>query len=184
MEKVLIVYYSRTGNTQRIADEIGAACECTVEPLRDARSRAGLFGYLRSGREAWRKLGTDIYPTRENPLEYDVVALGTPVWAGNIASPVRTYLMQQATKLPRVAFFCTQGGAGAEKVFRDMGTICGTKPIATLVVSEKDLKAGSYRDRLAKFAGALRGGVASAPRSSKEPGDARAVVDSLDCVGE
>ena len=155
MDHILLTYYSRTGNTERVAEEIATACHATVEKLQETRWRSGFLAYLRSGREAWKKIAAPIQPTKEDPTHFDVVALGTPVWAGHLASPMRTYVEAHARKSRQVAFFCTQGGAGADKVFRDMAALCGTEPVATLVVTEKELKTGAYRDRLALFAKAL-----------------------------
>ena len=156
MGRILIVYYSRTGNTARVAKEVAGMCDATTEAVQDAKSRSGLFGYLRSGREAFKKILAPVQDAKENPADFDTLALGTPVWAGNLASPMRTYISTHRAKFPRVAFFCTEGGAGAERVFRDMAALCETKPIATLVVTEKELKAGTYRDKAPAFAEALK----------------------------
>ncbi len=155
MGRILIVYYSRTGNTARVAEEVAAMCDAKTEAVRDLKSRSGVFGYLRSGREAFRKSLAPIQEVGEDPANFDTVALGTPVWAGNLASPMRTYISTHRARFPRVAFFCTEGGAGAERVFRDMAALCQTKPIASLVVTEKELKADTYRDKARAFAEAL-----------------------------
>ena len=64
---------------------------------------------------------------------------------------MRAYLTQQGARCKRVALFCTQGGAGAERALRQMSELCGREPVATLVVSERDFKAGDVQDKVAGF---------------------------------
>ncbi len=52
--KVLIAYYSRTGHTEQVAKEIAARCQADVDRIRDdGVDRSGLWGYLRSGWQAF-----------------------------------------------------------------------------------------------------------------------------------
>jgi flavodoxin len=139
--KALVVFYSRTGNTgkvaQALARELGAAAAGISEP----GSRAGIFGYLGAGRDATLKRLTPIEPLAFDPAGYDLIVLGTPVWAFTMASPVRTFLTENAAKLKAVAFFCTEGGNGHDRTFRHMEELAGKKPVATLALLEKELKA-------------------------------------------
>jgi len=52
MGKVLVVFFSRTGNTQELAQELAVAGGWDCEALHDATRRGGIFGALRSGFEA------------------------------------------------------------------------------------------------------------------------------------
>ncbi len=151
MPRVLIVYFSRTGYTRRIAEEIAAACGADIEPIQDVRARSGIWGYLRSGREAWRKRLIDIQPPTKRPSDYDLVVLGTPVWAGNICSPVRAYVAAHQENFMQVAFFCTQGGSGADKVLHDMAELCGRRPVASVALNDEEIKKGRYAEKLKQF---------------------------------
>ena len=68
----------------------------------------------------------------------------------------RTFLRQNAEKLKSVAFFCTQGGSGGERAFRQMEEVCGKKPVATLAILEKELK-GDFGTKVREFAKKLAG---------------------------
>jgi multimeric flavodoxin WrbA len=54
----------------------------------------------------------EIDPASLQPRDYAVVVLGTPVWAGNMSSPVRAYINQHRAEIRNLALFCTQGGSG------------------------------------------------------------------------
>ncbi len=77
---------------------------------------------------------------------YDLVAIGGPMWAFRPATPVRAYLRQEASRLPKVVFFLTHGGAPPDKAFREMEARAGRTPLGTLIVPEKDVKAGQFDD--------------------------------------
>jgi flavodoxin len=170
MEKALVVYFSRTGRTRRLAEEIAARCAADVEGVEDVRSRSGIFGYLRSAREALNRSLVDIRPATRDPGAYELVVLGTPVWASHVSSPMRAYLTANRARFGHVAFFATEGGSGAEKVFREMADLCGLQPVASAVFTDTEIAASGYTDKLASFVRALHGnrqrdqsgGVASA----------------------
>ena len=50
--KVLVVYYSRTGNTRFVAEAIAQSLEADIEEIKDGKNRMGVFGFLRRGYEA------------------------------------------------------------------------------------------------------------------------------------
>lgn len=156
MQKTLIVFYSRSGHTQKVAEAIAEAHDADLEAIRDVQSRNGIFGYFRSGREAWRQQLTDIQPVEKNPEHYDLVVIGTPVWAGQLSSPVRTYVAEHHGHFKEVAFFCTEGGSGGEKVFKQLEELCGRKPVTCMILTERELKSRSYLQRVAAFAQSLK----------------------------
>jgi flavodoxin len=155
MQRAVVVYFSRTGYTRKIAEEIAARCGADLEAIEDVRPRAGIFGYLRSAREAYKKLPIEIRPAAKNPSEYDLVILGTPIWAGNVSSPIRAYLTAHRAELKQVAVFCTQGGSGAEKVLNDMAELCGRKPVASLALNDGEIKRREYAEKLHRFLDSL-----------------------------
>lgn len=155
MYRILVVYYSRTGYTRTLAGELAAVLKADVDRLDDGRDRCGVWGYLRCAREALKKRTIKLLPPGYDPSSYDVVVLGTPVWAGNLSSPLRSYVVAHKAQLKQVAFFCTQGGSGAEKVFRDLTELCGKAPLATLAVNDRELNSHAYARQLERFATAV-----------------------------
>ena len=156
MGRVLVVYFSRTGHTRRVAEEIARQLGADTEAIEEPRSRAGLFGYIRSAREAVKQQGAAITAPRKDPRDYELVILGTPVWAGNLSSPVRAYLAAQRAKLPQVAFFCTQNGSGAAKVLRQMADLCERAPLAELTVRAAELRRRQHTAKLNGFLDGVR----------------------------
>ncbi len=124
MANILCVYYSRTGQTealmQEIAQELGG---CEMVKLSDGIDRSGIFGWLRSGMDAMaRHIPPVEKPETNLPLaDYDLVIIGSPVWAGRCSSPVRSFLLQFGEELQEAAYVITRGSdVRYEEVFTQM----------------------------------------------------------------
>jgi len=97
-------------------------------------------------------------------LTYDLIVIGTPVWAWSVSSPVRAYLITNKAKLPEVAFFCTLGGAGGDRAFAQMEELVGKSPVGYLAITADKVASGAYNAEVAKFAEALQRGLRAASR--------------------
>lgn len=156
--KTLVVYYSRTGNTRLIGNEIAAALGADVEDLKDGKKRAGPIGFLLSGLEAKRKSPVQLEALTHNPAEYDVVVVGSPVWANGMCTPIRTFLSQHQKSLKNVAWFCTSGSIDpkyAAKGFAAMMEKTGLTPVATLGLGRIEIRRDHGR-ALSEFAEAIK----------------------------
>ncbi len=160
--RVLVVYYSRTGLTRTVAEAIVQHLACDLEEIVDTKSRRGPWGYVIAGMEAVRKKLTRIERIRHNPADYDLVAVGGPVWGGTMAPAVRTYLTQRTAEIPKVAFFCTQGGHGPAHTFTHMQELCSKAPVAKLSLRAKLVKAGAVSEEVRAFAEQLRSAASAA----------------------
>jgi len=151
----LIVFHSRTGYTRRVAEELAGECNGAVDEVCRAGERRGLVGYLGCAFEARTGRTPVVLPVRQDPARFELVLLGTPVWAWSLSSPVRTYLREHGRHLKRVAFFCTMAAAGADNAFSEMQALCGKVPLATLVLTDRELEARSHGVALSAFVKAL-----------------------------
>lgn len=149
--KALVVYYSRTGRTREVASQIAGELNCDIEEIRDTQKRTGIIGFLKSGYQAARGKDTVLEPYERDPSDYDLVIVGTPVWAGNPSVPMGTYLRENASKIKNAAFFCTYGGSGAEGTFRRMSEIIGKEPIQTVAITEREIKENTCDCKIEPF---------------------------------
>ena len=154
--KVLVAYYSRTGTTKKIAEEISRLLRCDLESIIDRKNRAGIIGYLSAGRDASTKKLTQIDQAKFDAANYDLVIVGTPVWASTLSAPVRTYLTQHRERFNRMAFFCTcDGGKGT--AFEEMEIAAGKKPLAVLELTKREISNDQHLQKTKDFAGSLSG---------------------------
>ncbi len=107
-QKILVVYYSRTGNTKKVALNLAKKINADCEEIIDLKERNRIIiGWLVSGKDATMKKMTEI-EFKKDPSKYDLVIIGTPVWSWTVTPAIRTYLSEN--KFKKVAFFCTNGG--------------------------------------------------------------------------
>ena len=159
--KALVVYYSRTGNTRKVAQAISNALKCDIEEIIDETNRKGIINWFLAGRDASRKRLTKIKDVLKDLSSYDTVIIGGPVWAWGLDVPLRTFLTQYKDQLKDVAFFCTEGGSGGENAFRSMEEILEKRPLATLIVRQSEVIRGKYPEKVSGFVDEIRTGRAS-----------------------
>ncbi|MFX1337275.1 MAG: flavodoxin family protein [Promethearchaeota archaeon] len=153
---VLINYYSRTGSTKKVANLIKENLNCDCEEIFDTKNRKGFFGYLKSAIDAMKKKLTILETTNKNPESYDLIAIGTPIWVGNMSIPIRTYIVENKEKFKKVAFFCTEAGRGGENCFEEMAKLCEKDPVATLEIKSKEIKKETHLEKIEIFTNELK----------------------------
>jgi flavodoxin len=153
--KTLIVYYTRSGNTRKVAEELKELLSADIEEITEPSGRGGPLGWLRSGKESSDGTIPKINAPTKDPSAYDIVVVGTPVWASTLSSPVRAYLTQTKGKAHKVAYFCTCGGTDAKKTIIDMSVLIPA-PVASLEVNAKEMSTSEYKEKAKKFADQLK----------------------------
>jgi hypothetical protein len=156
---VLVVCFSRSGATQRLADMLAALLPADCETLREREGvqwRSGARGYARSLIDIIARRPANLRPTMHDPTHYDIVIVGTPVWASHASAPVSTWLAQHHRQFRHVAFFCSLGGQGSDKAFDQMCASAGVSPLATCAVTGADLRAGRDHALVEEFAHKVR----------------------------
>lgn len=158
-KKVLVVYYSRTGNTKRVAEDIARALGADMELLVDKKDRSGASGYLIAGKDAARENQADLAPVTKDPAAYDLVVVGTPVWAWNMTPAARAWLAAHKDALKTVAFFTLAGQTKPDKIVAKMEALAGKKAVAFTGFFDGELKEKNkevYDQKLNAFIAALK----------------------------
>ena len=153
----LVAYYSRTGTTKKVAEELASLLKCVSEEIHDTKNRKGSLGYLSAGKDATLKELTKIEKVNNDPASYDIVIIGTPIWNHTISTPIRTYLTQYKDSFKKVAFFCTQQYTD-DNPFEEMESLCGKTPVATLRLHrKKEAEADQYMKKVEEFIDRIAG---------------------------
>ena len=152
--KILVTYYSRTKVTASVAKEIQKNLNCDIEEIIDTKDRSGIIGYIVSCYDAIKAKPGEIKPIEKDVSEYDLVIVGTPVWASTMAPAILTYLTENKEKFKEVSFFCTCGSGGYDKTLSKMEEITGKRSVEKLFLTKKDItssfefKIESYTEKL------------------------------------
>ena len=127
--KVLIVYFTRTGNTERVVKKIHEAIGGDIELITEPTSRKGIIGWIRSGGQNSKREAAKINPVKYDPSDYDLVVLASPVWAGAMSAPMRGYVINNSSKLVKTAVFLTNDSGEVEAAFNEIRGILPNKPL-------------------------------------------------------
>ncbi|GAI51828.1 unnamed protein product, partial [marine sediment metagenome] len=148
---ILVVFYSRSGKTKKVAEAISDILRCDKEEVFDTKNRKGIPGFLSAGTDANLKRLTAIKEIKNNPSLYDLVIIGTPIWSSNISTPIRTYLFLYKEEFKKVAFFCTRLGLDSKKVFADMKNLSQKTPLALLELTSREVARDQYMQKVKEF---------------------------------
>ena len=152
----LIVYFSRTGRTRKVAEAIQKVTGFDLEEIKEKAGRVGTLGYLKSGMESTRRMLPQIIPLTHDPSQFDIVIIGTPIWASNMSSPIRAFITEYKNKINQIALFCTGDGVEPEKVFTPLSELLGKEPKATIGLIGPEREDESASKKIQEFAAKLR----------------------------
>ncbi len=149
--KNLIVFYSRSGVTKQLAQKIAEKTGWEIIELADSQPRQGFSGYMKACWQALTGKQTEIQTFNNDFSTYDCVVVGTPIWAGNMAPAVRTFLKQYQDKIKQLAFFCTMGGANDQGLFGKMAAAINRQSKATMAIRTKQVLEDNYSSEINNF---------------------------------
>ena len=129
--KKLVVYYSQTGNTKAVAQEIATKVGADIEEILPVEPYENDFHATieRGKKELDEGIFPEIQPLNVDVTKYDVIFIGFPVWFGTYAPPISTFLNQVDLKNKTVVPFCTFGSGGLESSIKDLAE---AEPLADL----------------------------------------------------
>ena len=120
--KMLVLYYSQTGNTKAVAEEIANKLGADIEEITMADPYDPDFQATidRCLKEREQEILPTINPVKADLANYDVFFLGYPVWFGTYAPPVITFLNDADFSGKKIVPFCTFGSGGLESSVKDL----------------------------------------------------------------
>lgn len=158
--KTAVVYYSMSGNTEQTAEKIArqiGADLIRIEPVKEYPS-TGFKKFLWGGKSAVMGDTPALQPYRFDG-DYDTIVIGTPLWAGTMAPPIKSFIKENRDKLSGKsisAFICCAGG-GAEKAFEKIKAEVGTDTLSAQMIlinpkekpsDENEAKIKAFCDKL------------------------------------
>ena len=120
--KAIVIYYSFEGSTKFVAKEIAQKLNCeTLEliPLKGPKSHKSLIKHFWGGRQVLMKEKPELENFLFDPANYDVIFIGTPVWAWTYAPALRSFFDQVKIENKKIVLFCCNEGQKG-KTFEDM----------------------------------------------------------------
>ena len=133
MDKILIVYYSRTGTTRMVAEKLAKLLEADIEEIRERKERAGALGFLVGIKDSILDKPAELIST--HTIEgRDIIIIGMPVWADAPPPAVRAFVRQYDLTGKKIFAFCTHRGSGGDKTFAKLADMLPEKLVGTLAL--------------------------------------------------
>lgn len=135
--RYLVLFASRSGNTERMANEIREQLDCDILEVEPEVAYDNDYNaMLERSQKELAAIRQGNYPPIKTTMEkfddYDIVFVGYPIWYGSMATPMQTFLHSHASKLAgkRIALFATSGSSGISTSVNEARNLC---PDATII---------------------------------------------------
>jgi flavodoxin len=125
-KKILVAYFSHSGNTRVIAQLIKDATGgdlYEIQPQKDYPA-----DYQTVVNQAKREINSNYRPVLKTKIRniesYDIIFIGSPNWWSTIAPPVATFLTSYQLEGKTIIPFMTHGGGGMGHSVSDIKKLC------------------------------------------------------------
>ena len=124
--KQLIVYFSRTGTTERAAERIHELTGAQLVKIEAAQSYPSSYEATlnRAEREQSQNARPAVTTTVDHMEQYDTIYVGYPIWYGTAPMPVFTFLESYDLSGKTIIPFCTSGSSGISESMNDIRSSC------------------------------------------------------------
>ena len=122
MRNILVVFYSHSGVTKKVAEQIHAKVGGDIHEIVEQNPYPRDYNTVVE--QAKREIAQGYRPPLKSEVtdlgKYDVIFIGSPNWWSTIALPVATFLMSADFTDKTVIPFITHGGGGLNRTVSDI----------------------------------------------------------------
>jgi flavodoxin len=111
--KTLILYYSFSGNTRKLAAEKALETGADIERISEIKKMSLIKAFIPGCYRAIKRKKTKIQPIKSRLDEYEKIIIMAPVWAGNPA-PAFNSIVEQLPPGKKIEIVMVSSGSGTE----------------------------------------------------------------------
>ena len=124
--RILVAYFSHSGNTREIADQIHKSVGGDMFEIQTVKRYRNDYDAV--VKQAKEELDSGYKPALKTKIDniksYDLIFIGYPNWWGTIPAPIRTYLSEYDLSGKTIVPFCTHAGSGVGRSVTDISKLC------------------------------------------------------------
>jgi hypothetical protein len=151
MDSILVVTYSYTGTSRRVAQLLASQHGWPLGEIKEVQPRSGGAGYFRCLMDSLLRRRPPVRYDGPDPGDFRTVVLVSPIWAWRLAGPMRSFIAGHARQLRRVAMVSTMGSSGAPNAEAEVTQLLGHAPVVATAVTARDLVDRSLVGRITGF---------------------------------
>ena len=151
-KKVLVTYFSRSGNTREVAQQIQKIMGGDIFEIQTVTPYPREYDAVT--KQAKQELEAGVKPPIQSKVanikEYDIVFVGSPNWWNTIAPPVMTFLSEHDLSGKTIVPFITHAGSGMGRSAADIKKLAPQATVRDgLALWGRDVK--SSQEQVAKW---------------------------------
>ena len=112
---ILILYYSRTGNTRLCCEALQKDLDADLIEIKDRENRSGGWGFFTGAIGSLFNVHTKIEPAHPDLAAYRNVIIASPIWTGTLSTAIRTLIDENRWDGKNMVLFTTTNAAEKEK---------------------------------------------------------------------
>jgi flavodoxin len=130
-----VVYFTRTGTSNRVAEKIANKLSCEAIQITDNMNWKGILGFLKGGYYASKNKDVDI-KIQGNLESADELIVVSPLWAGGVAPSIKTFL--KTTSLDKIHLVVTSNGSNIKNPsgFKSVSGIVKSKNNEDVIIND------------------------------------------------
>lgn len=111
MKPYLVLYYSKTGNSKFLAEQIAQALPSDIREIKSSFNSIGMLFLI-----SWFKWGVRINISKQDLEKYEEVVILGPIWGGTLIAPLRSIIRKcrKTSKFMHFAVSCETSEAEKE----------------------------------------------------------------------
>ena len=125
-KKILVVYFSHTGNTREIANQIHSIVGGDIVEIKTVKPYPRDYSTVvdQAKKELKNGYNPPLKTKVKNIRSYDIIFVGYPNWWGTMPRAVFTFLSQYDFSGKTIIPFCTHGGGGIGRSIDEIKKLC------------------------------------------------------------
>lgn len=149
--KTLIAYYSFTQNNEKLAKYLQKQLNCDIVKIETTKKRNGFSILL----DLMFMRKPEIKPPPYYLHDYDHVIFIAPIWAGRIAMPMKSFIINQEPNIKQYSFITLCGGSAGqkEKIQNELVATLQRPPVKLLELWVNDLLPVEKKDTIKHTSG-------------------------------
>jgi flavodoxin len=144
MSSTLVVVYSYTGNSRRLAQLLAAQRGWPMGEITEVKPRSGVLGFFECVRDSLFHWRPAVKYKGPDPAGFTTVVLVAPIWLQQLAGPMRSFVAQERRSIKRVGVLTTMGARGSSNAAAEVAQILGKDPVLAEAVTAREVEDGGW----------------------------------------